>query len=62
MVISRYVIAAALVLAGLLFIGQGLGFVGGSVMSGQPIYAVLGLVLVVVGAALAWNTRRKPTR
>ena len=59
--ILRYVISAVLALVGLLFIGQGLGYVGGSVMSGQPIYALLGAVLVVAGGALAWSTRRSPT-
>jgi len=32
--------------------------IGGSIMSGQPIYAVLGAVLVVAGGVLAWLTRR----
>jgi hypothetical protein len=58
MIMLRYAIAAVLVLVGLLWIGQGLGFIGGSFMSQQPVFAVLGAVLVVVGGALAWTTRR----
>jgi hypothetical protein len=56
----KYVIAAVLVLGGLLFIGQGLGYVPGSFMSGQPVYALVGAALVVVGAAIAWASRRSP--
>jgi MYXO-CTERM domain-containing protein len=46
-----------LVLVGLVWIGQGLGMISGSSMSGQPIFAVLGAVLIVLGGALAWRTR-----
>jgi hypothetical protein len=62
MIIVRYVIAVLLILVGLLWIGQGLGFVAGSGMSGQAIFAVLGAVLVVGGAVLAWATRRSAAR
>ena len=57
MTIARYVIAAVLVLVGLVWIGQGVGMIGGSSMTGQPIFAVLGVVLIGLGAALAWRTR-----
>jgi hypothetical protein len=57
----RYVIAAVLVLVGLLFIGQGLGYIPGSVMTGQPVYALVGAALVVVGGAIAWKARRSPS-
>jgi hypothetical protein len=57
MTIARYVIAAVLVLVGLVWIGQGVGMIGGSSMSGQSIFAVLGVVLIGLGAALAWRTR-----
>ena len=39
-------------LIGILWIAQGLGAAKGSAMSGHPGYAVLGLVVVVVGAWL----------
>ena len=54
----RYLIAAVLVVAGLVWIGQGLGFIPGSFMSRQIIWAIIGSVLVVGGIALAWRTRR----
>ena len=54
----RYLIAAVLILVGLIFIGQGLGFIGGSGMTGVPFWAVVGAVLLVVGGVLAWLTWR----
>lgn len=58
MVIVRFIVAIVLVLVGLLWIGQGLGFIPGSFMSAQPVYAILGAVLVVTGVVLAWRSRR----
>jgi hypothetical protein len=62
MTIVRYIVAAVLAVVGLVWIGQGLGYIGGSGMSGQPIFAVIGAVLVLAGAALAWTTRRSASR
>jgi MYXO-CTERM domain-containing protein len=58
MTVARYLVAAILILLGLVWIGQGVGIIGGSSMSGQPIYAVIGAGLVVAGGALGWRTRR----
>ena len=58
MTIVRYLIAAALVVVGLVWIGQGLGYIAGSGMSGQPIFAALGAALLLGGVALGWRTRR----
>jgi hypothetical protein len=58
MTIARYAIAAVLILVGLVWVGQGLGVLGGSSMSGQSIFAVIGIALVVVGVAIALLTRR----
>ena len=52
MVLAKRVFGVILILIGLVWIGQGLNLVGGSAMSGRPIFAVLGLVVVVVGAWL----------
>jgi MYXO-CTERM domain-containing protein len=62
MTIARYVVAGVLILVGLVWIGQGVGMIGGSSMSGQGIFAILGAALLVVGAALAWQTRRTSPR
>jgi hypothetical protein len=60
--VVRWVVAVLLALVGLVWIGQGLGYIGGSGMTGQPIFAVIGAVLVLGGAALAWTTRRSVSR
>lgn len=62
MIIARYVLAAVLALVGLVWIGQGIGMLGGSSMSGQPVFAVLGAALLLVGVVLAWRTRHVPPR
>lgn len=43
------------VLIGLVWIGQGLGFIEGSGMSGKAQYAVLGAVVALVGLWLIWE-------
>jgi hypothetical protein len=58
---ARYVVAAVSILVGLIFIGQGLGFIGGSGMSGEPFWALVGAVLVAAGAVLVWVSRRSAT-
>ncbi|SDB95044.1 hypothetical protein GA0111570_11164 [Raineyella antarctica] len=47
-----------LVLVGVLWSLQGLGMVGGSVMSGVTLWAIVGPVVAVVGAYLMWRARR----
>ena len=54
----RLAIAIVLLLVGLVWIGQGTGLVGGSGMSGQSIWALIGVVLVIAAAWLAWTARR----
>ena len=59
---SRLVIAAVLVLAGLVWFGQGSGMIGGSAMSGSSFWAVVGVILVIVGLAvgiLEWRSTRR---
>jgi hypothetical protein len=57
----RLVVAAILLLVGVVWIGQGTGTVAGSAMSGQSMWAVIGGVLVVAGLAIgAWELVRRP--
>jgi type VI protein secretion system component VasK len=52
-----------LVLLGVLWTLQGLGKVGGSVMSGVTLWAIVGPVVAVVGAYLIWRAgRRAPSK
>jgi hypothetical protein len=46
------------VLFGLLWIGQGTNLMPGSIMSGQLMWVVIGLVVLVVGAWLLWSMIR----
>jgi len=61
---SRLVVATVLLLVGLLWIGQGMGMVAGSPMSGQSMWAIVGGVLVVGGLIVGARelTRRPPIR
>jgi len=56
---TRWIVAAALVVVGAVWIAQGLGLVPGSgVMDGDTRWAAIGAVLALVGVALAWTTLR----
>jgi len=53
------ILSAALVVAGAIFIGQGLGVLQGrSFMVGDRTWAVIGAALVIAGAGLAWRFGR----
>ena len=56
---NRFRLAISLVLlaVGLLWFGQGLNLLGGSAMSGQPFWAVVGVALIGVAAGVAWAAR-----
>jgi hypothetical protein len=45
-------IGVVVALAGVIFTFQGLGFIGGSAMSGSMLWAVLGPIIAVVGVVL----------
>ena len=57
----RLILAGAVVLTGLVWIGQGLGFLtaGRSFMIGDPTWAVIGAVFVVLGVVVALRTPRR---
>lgn len=60
--IIRGVLGVLIILIGLVWIGQGLGYIPGSMMTGQLIYAALGLLCVVVGAWLLRSTMARRSR
>jgi hypothetical protein len=47
------------VLVGLIWIGQGIGLIPGSFMTGQTQWAAIGLVLLAFGAWLLWGLRQR---
>jgi len=55
---ARLIIGVVLVLTGAVWIGQGVGAIGGSFMTGQAEWAVIGAVCVFLGAALLLGARR----
>ena len=58
---SRLVLAALFALVGLVWIGQGVGLIGGSVMTGSPFWAIVGAALLVVAVVIVMIERRRPT-
>jgi hypothetical protein len=56
---TRLVLAAVLALVGLVWIGQGLGFIGGSFMTGSLLWAAIGTALLVGAALLVAGERRR---
>ena len=56
-VVARIVLVLCL-LAGLTFTGQGVGLIPGSFMTGRTEWAVIGSVLMAVGALGLWWTLR----
>ena len=46
------VLGVLLVLVGLLWTGQGLGWIGGSAMSGVTLWAIIGPIVALGGVAL----------
>jgi hypothetical protein len=55
---TRLAVSIVMLVVGLLWIGQGTGTLGGSPMSGQSMWAVIGAVLIVAAAFVAWSARR----
>lgn len=56
---GRRTAAVVLGLVGLLWLFQGIGVIGGSFMSSDPTWAVIGGGLVTVAFGLGWTTRRR---
>ncbi len=50
-------IGVVLCLVGLLWFGQGVGVIGGSFMTGQGVWAVLGVVAILLGLSLLRRRR-----
>lgn len=52
-------VGVVLALLGVVWILQGTNVLPGTFMSGQPMYALLGAVALVLGGALAWRSFRR---
>jgi hypothetical protein len=56
--VARVVVGVVLLAVGLVWIFQGTGALGGSFMSGEAIWAVIGVVVGLVGVALLVGAAR----
>ncbi len=56
-------VGVVMLLLGGIWLLQGIGVLPGSFMTGQAFWAVMGLVLIVVGAAVCFfGIRRRPSK
>ena len=56
---TRLVLAAVLALVGIVWLGQGLGFIEGSFMTGSLFWAAVGVVLLAGAVLLVLLERRR---
>ena len=56
----RLMLGALCVIVGAIWFGQGIGLIGGSFMTGEAIWAVIGAVAIVFGAVLMRGAGRAP--
>lgn len=59
MALAFMIFGALLTLSGIVWTLQGLGYVGGSVMSGATIWAIIGPLVAIAGLALIVAGRRR---
>jgi hypothetical protein len=55
---ARVVIGVILVVIGALWFGQGIGAIGGSFMTGEALWAVIGVIAIFIGGSLLAGARR----
>ena len=55
------VVGVVMIVLGALWTGQGLGYIGGSPMSGQEVWAIIGPLLAGLGLGLVIVTARRRT-
>jgi len=62
MTILRRIVGALLFFTGVVWIGQGLGWITGSFMTGSAFWAIVGALCVVAGLVLLGWPWRQPRR
>jgi hypothetical protein len=60
--LGSLILGVIAILAGAVWILQGSGVLPGSFMTGQRMWLVIGVVVAIVGLALAYNGIRRPAR
>jgi hypothetical protein len=59
MKIALLIVAAVLILLGALWALQGIGVIGGSAMSGNSMWAIIGPILVIIGIGVGLVALRR---
>jgi len=54
----RAIIGLTLVVIGAVWFGQGIGVIGGSFMTGEVLWAVIGAITIFLGGSLVAGSRR----
>jgi hypothetical protein len=55
----KWPVIVVLAAVGLVWLGQGIGLIGGSFMSGEPLWAIIGAVMLVGAGVLTVAARRR---
>jgi hypothetical protein len=55
----KWPLIVVLAVVGVVWLGQGIGLIRGSFMSGEPLWAVIGAVMLVGASVLAVAARRR---
>jgi hypothetical protein len=55
----KWPVIVVLAVVGVVWLGQGIGLIRGSFMSGEPLWAVIGAVMLVGASVLAVAARRR---
>jgi hypothetical protein len=53
-------LGAILALAGIVWLGQGIGLIRGSFMTGSALWAVIGALCLIAGAFMLYRSMRRP--
>jgi len=59
---SRVAASIVLALIGLVWLGQGIGLIGGSAMTGSSFWAIVGVMLLVLAASIIVREQRSATK
>jgi hypothetical protein len=60
--IGSVIVGVIAILVGGVWILQGTGKLPGSFMTGQRMWLIIGIIVALIGLALAYNGIRRPTR
>ncbi|MBI1255959.1 MAG: hypothetical protein GC204_00670 [Chloroflexi bacterium] len=59
MKLVRNVVGVLLLLIGLVWLGQGVGLIQGSFMTGEAQWALIGIVCIILGGGVLYLTNRR---